>query len=306
MGHQASDHAVERAEQPAGAPRPRLIGRGENWSISEFTCHLGPGDRPFEERHTDTTIAAVVEGTFRYRSAAGQALLYPGAFLVGNAGAYFECGHDHGTGDRCIAFRFEAALFEEIAADIVGSRGFRFPTVMIPSIPPLMAPIVDLAMAAGSESTLALEQLAFRLAQAAIGVSSDIGPSASPSSKDQRRITNVLRYIEENAAEPLNLADLSAVAFMSKHHFLRTFRRIVGVTPHQFLLSTRMRRAATDLCTTTSPITDIAFDAGFGDLSTFNGRFRQVFGMSPGMFRRSRQRLRQDAPARPRTSRPRA
>jgi AraC family transcriptional regulator len=74
---------------------------------------------------------------------------------------------------------------------------------------------------------------------------------------------------------------------MSKYHFLRIFRRTVGITPHQFVLDIRMRRAAIKLCTTPALIADVAFDTGFGDLSTFNGRLRQIFGMNPGRFRQS-------------------
>lgn len=97
----------------------------------------------------------------------------------------------------------------------------------------------------------------------------------------------MLRYIEEHSHEPLNLPHLAAVACMSTYHFLRTFRRMVGMTPHQFLLDVRIRRAATALCTTRAPITQIAFEAGFNDLSTFNARFRRVFGTSPGRLRSS-------------------
>jgi AraC-like DNA-binding protein len=73
---------------------------------------------------------------------------------------------------------------------------------------------------------------------------------------------------------------------MSKYHFLRTFRRTVGVTPYQFLLGVRMRRAAVQLRTTPTAVATIAYDAGFGDLSTFNARFRAQFGVSPGRFRK--------------------
>jgi len=111
--------------------------------------------------------------------------------------------------------------------------------------------------------------------------------AASPPPRDQRRISRVLRYIEERADQPLDLAELAAQAFMSKYHFLRTFRRIVGVTPYHFLLDLRMRRAAVKLCTTATPIASVAFEAGFGDLSTFNGHFRDVFGASPSAFRRA-------------------
>jgi AraC family transcriptional regulator len=106
------------------------------------------------------------------------------------------------------------------------------------------------------------------------------------SARDERRIAQVLRYIEDQAAEPLNLDGLAKIAAMSKYHFLRTFQRIVGVPPYQFLLMVRMRRAAVRLIISSESVSTIAFDAGFGDLSSFNKRFRDLFGMTPLAHRR--------------------
>jgi AraC family transcriptional regulator len=286
MGQQAFEHARAPAEQGDRAPTARLVARGEGWSISEFNCRLGPGDRRFEERYAQATIAAVIEGTFQHRSAAGTALLYPGSFLLGNAGTGFECGHDHGVGDRCVSCHFDQPLFEEIAAAVAGSHRFRFPAATLPAMQQLALPRVELASATGRVSPTALEESAIRVAETVIAVSSGHArTSSAPSSRDQRRVSNVLRYIEEHADEPLGLEALSAVAITSKYHFLRIFRRIVGITPHQFLLDMRMSRAAVKLCTTSMPISTIAFDTGFGDLSAFNARFKNVFGTSPGRFR---------------------
>jgi len=240
------------------------------------------------------TIAAVVEGSFQYRSDAGTALLYPGALLLGNAGSCFECGHEHGTGDRCIAFQFAPEFFAEIAAAVTGSHRFRFPAAMVSAIRDLPVPFIDVeAMAAGgsraARGPIAMDEMAVRLAEIVLGAVAGGGHTGpAPSARDQRRISNALRYIEENALRPLGLGELAGVAVMSKYHFLRTFRRIVGVTPYRFLLGVRMRRAALMLRTTPAPVTAIAFDAGFGDLSTFNGRFREMFGVSPAAFRRDR------------------
>jgi AraC-like DNA-binding protein len=63
------------------------------------------------------------------------------------------------------------------------------------------------------------------------------------------------------------------------------FRQVVGVTPYQFCLGERMRRAAVRLATTSEPVSAIAFETGFGDLSTFNNQFRRVFGASPTRYR---------------------
>jgi AraC family transcriptional regulator len=100
-----------------------------------------------------------------------------------------------------------------------------------------------------------------------------------------RRLSAVIRHIELNLSEKLELDQLSAMAGMSKYHFLRTFRRTVGLTPHQFVLGIRLRRAAGCLLTTAAPISAIAFEAGFGDLSTFNARFRTQFGINPRAYR---------------------
>jgi AraC family transcriptional regulator len=72
---------------------------------------------------------------------------------------------------------------------------------------------------------------------------------------------------------------------MSPYHFLRTFRQVTGMTPHQYLLHTRLHRAATRLRENTDPISVIAYRAGFKDLATFNRRFRRLVGMTPSIYR---------------------
>ena len=94
-------------------------------------------------------------------------------------------------------------------------------------------------------------------------------------------------FVESDAARPVQLQDLAAIAGMSKYHFLRVFRRLTGVTPHQYLISARMRRAALDLASSRRPVLDVALDAGFGDLSSFNNRFRATFGLTPTQYRAS-------------------
>jgi AraC family transcriptional regulator len=72
---------------------------------------------------------------------------------------------------------------------------------------------------------------------------------------------------------------------MSPWHFLRTFRRVAGVTPHQFILTRRLHHAAVRLRTSDAPVVDIALESGFGDLSTFNRQFRRTIGTTPSRYR---------------------
>jgi AraC-like DNA-binding protein len=243
-----------------------------------------------------------MEGVFQYRCDTGRALLYPGAVMLGNPGACFECGHEHGTGDRCVSLQFSPVLFEEIAASIAGSSQFRFTAAMLPALKPLGRPMAEMAALAANTlkpgisghppDRMAVEELALEMAETVVGVAAGGNArSAAPSPADSRRISRVLRHIEEHAADPLDLAGLADIACMSKYHFLRSFRRSTGVTPHQYLLGLRLRRAAQQLCSSREPIAAIAYDAGFGDLSTFNASFRVQFGASPKGFRQAHGRL---------------
>lgn len=94
-------------------PKLRPIAQERLWSLTEYVCLAGPHDRTFEERHDRVSIALVTSGTFRYRTDTGEGILYPGAFLLGNAGSCYECGHEHSHGDRCLALHIERELFTE-------------------------------------------------------------------------------------------------------------------------------------------------------------------------------------------------
>ena len=99
-----------------------LLASGPGWRAEDALCSAGPRDRPFEEQHGTVCVAAVTRGTFQYRSPDGRATLVPGALMLGNPGACFECGHEHGVGDRCLSFHFDPEFFEEIVASVPGTR----------------------------------------------------------------------------------------------------------------------------------------------------------------------------------------
>ncbi len=93
-------------------------------------------------------------------------------------------------------------------------------------------------------------------------------------------------WIDANAGSEIDLADAAAEAGLSPFHFLRVFTRVVGVTPHQYLVRARLRRAARLLVEADSPVTDVAYESGFADLSNFMRSFRRAAGITPRMFRR--------------------
>jgi transcriptional regulator GlxA family with amidase domain len=88
-------------------------------------------------------------------------------------------------------------------------------------------------------------------------------------------------------AEPLTVADMASAARLSRAHFSREFKRAFGESPHQYLLTRRLERAATLLRVTDWPVADICFAVGAGSVGSFTTSFSRAFGRSPAAYRRS-------------------
>jgi AraC-like DNA-binding protein len=259
------------------------IAQGDGWSVADVVCSAGPRDRAFEEQHDHVAIAIVTRGSFQYRASgagAGRELMTPGSLLLGNPGQFFECGHEHAEGDRCLAFRYSPEYFAR-ATDGVARRE-RFGLLRLPAAREL-SPIV---VRACSRSDVGWEEIAVTLAGEAVRVDAGRTPSQVPAAAASlARVTRIVRLIEEKPDAAFTLAELAGEARLSPFHFLRTFEDLTGATPHQYLRRVRLRRAAVRLLDEPTKILELALDCGFGDVSNFNRAFRAEFGGSPNRFR---------------------
>ena len=282
--------AERRAAGTPGRMTSRTLAAGSGWSVSDVLCTSGPADRPFEERHSGFAIAIVVAGTFQYRSPAGRAVMTPGSIMLGAPGQCFECGHAHGEGDRCVSFFLTPEYLGQLASDAnarLPGEGFS-----VARLPPMRAVAPLAARAAAGIVTsgeTAWEEFALLLAADVIKMS-----GGSPrrriatQTNAESRVTRAVRLIDRDPEARLTLGALAREAGLSPYHFLRTFQALTGTTPHQYVMRARLRDAAVQLRTGSSPIIDIALRSGFGDVSNFNRAFRTEFGMNPREYRRGR------------------
>ncbi|PTL84004.1 AraC family transcriptional regulator [Vitiosangium sp. GDMCC 1.1324] len=265
-----------------GAAEGRVLASGEGWRVADVVCTSGPSDRRFEERHSFMSISLVLAGSFVYRSDHGSVVLSPGSVLLGNAGRCFECGHEHGEGDRCLSFQFAPELFERLASEAGVSRATFARHRLAPTgaLSPLLA-----RSRAAAESGGPFEELALELAGEVVRLASDATRDPAPTATDEHRVSGVLRLLEDRLDARHTLDELARTAGLSRYHFLRTFKRVTGITPHQWLIRARLREAAHRLATTRAPVTEIALDVGFDDLSNFTKSFRAEFGEPPRRYR---------------------
>jgi transcriptional regulator GlxA family with amidase domain len=101
-----------------------------------------------------------------------------------------------------------------------------------------------------------------------------------------RRLLRARDAIDRAYGQPLDIAALAHMAFVSEAHFIRTFRATFGETPHRYLQRRRIERAMFLLRKTDRSITDICFDVGFGSLGTFSRTFHGIMGETPTAYRR--------------------
>lgn len=81
------------------------------------------------------------------------------------------------------------------------------------------------------------------------------------------------------------MRDLAGAAGLSPAHFSREFRRAFGESPHRYLLTRRLERAAALLRNTDRPVTEICFAVGLASLGSFVTSFRRVYGFTPAAYR---------------------
>ncbi|MDX6568963.1 MAG: hypothetical protein QOH15_1541 [Gaiellales bacterium] len=100
-----------------------------------------------------------------------------------------------------------------------------------------------------------------------------------------RHLLRAKDLVDSRYRDPLDVSALARAARLSSAHFSREFRREFGSTPHQYLLTRRLERAAELLRNTDRPIAEVCFDVGLRSLGSFTTSFRRAYGCSPAVYR---------------------
>jgi AraC-like DNA-binding protein len=268
----------------SGGLTVRIARRGHVACLSNVACTLGRRDKPFPEAHADGkwTVALVRRGSFRYRDAdANRAhTVRAGWLLVGRPGAAYECSHEHDGGDDCASLSLPEQVIDDVLSAVRGAR-----PLTAPVFPPI-ARVAALLERARAREDASVDEVAYLVAEAVVAHARE-APLADVARHPSHtgRVHDAIERIERACERPLPLTELAATAGLSPFHFLRVFRRVTGTTPHQYVIGARLRLAARLLLETNRPITHIAYDAGFEDLSNFVRTFHRVIGCSPRKYR---------------------
>ena len=251
-------------------------------SVLDFRCQAGPHTPAEAERHDFTSVSYVRRGSFGYRARGEEFELVAGSVLVGHCGDEFVCTHTHHHGgDECLSFKLDPGL-----VDSFGAKPEHWRAGGVPPLPELVV-LGELAQAAAEGANdFGVDEAGLLLVGRYLALADgNRRTTLQAHARDRRRAIESALWLDENSHQDIDLEATAAQAGLSPWHFLRVFARVVGVTPHQYLLRARLRRAARMLAGDERPVTDVALDAGFADLSNFVRSFHRVAGLPPRHFR---------------------
>src|SRR5260370_1350565 len=250
-----------------------------SFSAFPFTARLD--DTPFVERHSCHSVSYVRKGSFGCRSRGRFFELVAGSILVGHPGDEYTCTHDHVCGDECLSFFLAPELVEAI-----GDRSEVWQIGCAPPLPELMG-LGELAQAAADgRSDVGLDEVGQVFATRFVErVSGRPHKPVTTPARDRRRAVETALWINAHSHQQIDLEQAAGQAGISPFHFLRLFSSVLGGTPHQYLVRSRLRQAARLLADNDISLTDFAYDGSLRDPSNFVRTFHRAAGVSPRRFR---------------------
>ena len=196
------------------------------------------------------------------------------------------------TEDECIHLCLETPLFERVVYEAVDSDrveivpNFKFQDALIRQIGLELKTELELG---GVESRLYAESMATALSIHILRRYS----TCQPIIKDYAdglpkwKLERVLSYIQTHLDQDISLTELAELIGMSSHYFACLFKQSIGLSPHQYLIDCRIKRAKQLLVRQELPIVEICQQVGYQSQSYFTKIFRKHTGITPKKFRDS-------------------
>ena len=281
----------------AFAPGPTKVlssSLANSWQGILLERHLSsPGVRACTsiDRHVVSMFVGA-SARFEYRARSGECVVCvnrPGAIMITPSGPVPELRlHAPSEFIHC-------ALEESLLRDVVEDLGGAIPPpvfragIQERSIQRILSLLIDELEAVRPLGKLYVDSLAHALVTQYVSFENLQGGRKEPRVAGllPRILSRVQEKIEANLDADLSLETLAEESGYSRAHFLRMFRTSTGVTPHQYVMDLRLRRAQDQLRQRGSSIIDVAVSCGFSSQSHMTSLFRQRLEMTPGEYRRN-------------------
>jgi AraC family transcriptional regulator len=267
--------------------------KSDFYKIIDFKCRCTDCRTSNPEYSNSFCISFVRKGNFLFNVFRHSLDSYNGCALITKPGYEHTVTHTHSVPDECTIFDFNMNFYRELQEHFHVSAFFHNPdqdSTLIKidaEIEFLHYNILQLVLVK-SGSKLEIDQLVMEMIDKVLGNINEYKPDERIHVKLKKNHLTTIElakeFITRHFAEDISLMDIASYCHVSPFHFSRIFKTFTSYSPHQFLLTIRLKNAELLLRNTTRPVADIAFSSGFNSIQHFTTAFSQKYRCPPARF----------------------
>ena len=266
--------------------------KSDFYSINDFKCRCIDCRTSKPEYSNSFCISFVRKGNFLFNVFRHSLDSYSGCALITKPGYEHTVTHTHTVPDECTIIDFDKDFYEELVEHFNSSSFFLnndlHSTLIRTNAEIEFLHYNILQLAIGSGTRLEIDQLVIEMVEKVLGCISEYRPDERIDIKLKRNHLKTIElaneFITRQFSEDISLTDIAGYCHVSPFHFSRIFKIFTSYSPHQYLLSMRLKNAELLLRNTALPVADVAFSSGFKSVQYFTAAFRQKYHCPPAKF----------------------
>ncbi|MCI0750458.1 MAG: AraC family transcriptional regulator [Flammeovirgaceae bacterium] len=264
------------------------------YRILDFKCRCVDCRTSKPEYSESFCISFVRKGNFLFNVFRQSLDSYSGCVLVTKPGYERTVTHTHTIPDECTIIDFKNSFYPELlehygAIKFFNDQDLHSTLVKTNADTEFLHFTMMRLLMAGSASKLEIDNLVMEIVHKVLNNITDYQPDFKIDARLKKNhlvtIERAKDYITNHFVDDISLYEIADYAYVSPFHFSRIFKTFISYTPHQFLLSIRLKNAELLLRNTPLPVADVAFASGFNSIEYFTSAFRQKFKNPPAKFR---------------------
>jgi AraC family transcriptional regulator len=273
-----------------------ILYESDFYRIMDFKCMCTDCRTSKPEYSESFCISFVRKGNFLFNVFRHSLDSYSGCVLVTKPGYERTVTHLHTIPDECTILDFKSSFFKEIKDQYQGVRFLNdndwHSTLLKTNAETefLHFQILQLIFTK-SGSKLQIDNMIMEIVDKVLSHITDYQRDARINSRLKKNhlltIERAKDFITKNFTNDISLTEIADYCNVSPFHFSRIFKTFTSISPHQFLLSIRLKKSELLLKETQLPVADVAFTSGFNSIEHFTAAFRQKYKSPPATFRNS-------------------
>jgi AraC family transcriptional regulator len=264
------------------------------YRIMDFRCRCVDCRTSKPEYNTAFCISFVRKGNFLFNVFRRSLDSYSGCVLVTKPNYERTVTHTHEVPDECTIFEFKNDFFAALLEHYGGIPFFQdndWHSTLIKTsaeIEFLHFHIIKLVLTR-SGSKLQVDNEVIEVIEKVLSSITDYKPDCKINTRLKKNhlitLERAKEYMANHFTEDISLLQIATHCYVSPFHFSRLFKTFTSVSPHQYLLTLRLKNAELLLRNTSQPMADIAFSSGFNSVEHFTAAFKQKYNCPPATYR---------------------